>query len=57
MKRVIASLMLSAAVVGCSQNSSPPMSSSSTPARATASANEPLPEGVQLVTLKLPEMT
>jgi hypothetical protein len=50
-------LMLSAAIVGCGQNNTPPRSSNSVPAGATASANEVLPEGVQLVTLKLPEMT
>lgn len=57
MNRIIASLMLSAAIVGCGQNNTPPRSSNSVPAGATASANEVLPEGVQLVTLKLPEMT
>ena len=49
----LSSLMLTAAL-GCGQSSPPPVASDPT---ATAPVEEALPEGVVLVTLKLPEMT
>ena len=49
----LSSLMLTAAI-GCGQNSSPLVVSDSP---AVAPVEEALPEGVVLVTLKLPEMT
>lgn len=55
----LSSLMLTAAL-GCGQNSPPPVASNppaADPASAAAPVDEALPEGVVLVTLKLPEMT
>ncbi len=49
----LSSLMLTAAL-GCGQSSPSPVASDPP---ATAPAEEALPEGVVLVTLKLPEMT
>ena len=49
----LSSLMLTAAL-GCGQNSPPPVANNPP---AAAPIEETLPEGVVLVTLKLPEMT
>ena len=49
----LSSLMLTAAL-GCGQNSPPPVASDPP---AAVPVEEALPEGVVLVTLKLPEMT
>ena len=59
MKRLFWSSMILTLAVGCGQNNPQPVASNSAagaPA-ATASIDEPLPEGAVLVTLKLPEMT
>ena len=54
----LSSLMLTAAL-GCGQNSPPPVASDphATEPASAAPVGETLPEGVVLVTLKLPEMT
>lgn len=52
-KFLLSSLMLTAAI-GCGQSSTPPVASDPLTA---APVEETLPEGVVLVTLKLPEMT
>ncbi len=49
----LSSLMLTAAL-GCGQNNPPPVASDPP---ALAPVDDALPEGVVLVTLKLPEMT
>lgn len=59
MSRFCWSSLFLALAVGCGQSSSSPVSSASAPSEppATAVVDEPLPEGVVLVKLKLPEMT
>lgn len=58
MNRFWLSSLLLALAVGCGQNNSPPVTNNSdSETSATAAASEPLPEGVVLVTLELPEMT
>ncbi len=59
MKRLCSSSLFLALAIGCGQNNPPPVTSNPAPSDplATASNNETLPEGVMLVTLKLPEMT
>ncbi len=54
----LSSLMLTA-VLGCGQSSPPPVANDSPVAdpASVAPADEALPEGTVLVTLKLPEMT
>ena len=54
----LSSLMLTAAL-GCGQNSPPPVTSGSPIAdpASVSPVDEALPEGIVLVTLKLPEMT
>ncbi len=59
MKRSCWCSLFLALAVGCGQNNPHPATSNSAPSESspTAAANEALPEGVVLVTLKLPEMT
>lgn len=58
MKNFWLSALLLTAAIGCGQNNPPPVANDSPAADPTAAvSNEPLPEGVVLVTLKLPEMT
>ena len=60
MKRSCWCSLFLALAVGCGQNNPPPVASNSAPSNAPATAaatDEALPEGVVLVTLKLPEMT
>lgn len=54
----LSSLMLTAAL-GCGQSSPPPVANDppATDSVSVAPVDEALPEGVVLVTLKLPEMT
>ncbi len=59
MKRSCWCSLFLALAIGCGQSNPPPVASNSAPSEppATAASAEPLPEGVTLVTLKLPEMT
>ena len=59
MKRSCWCSLFLALAVGCGQSNPPPVASNSAPSEppTTAASDEPLPEGVKLVTLKLPEMT
>ena len=59
MKRFCWTSMFLTLAVGCGQNNSSSESSypASNDSSATSRADEPLPEGVVLVTLKLPGMT
>ena len=58
MKSFCWSSMFLVLAVGCGQNNSSPVTSNPAPSEPAAAApTEPLPEGVVLVTLKLPEMT
>jgi hypothetical protein len=58
MKRSYWCSLFLALAVGCGQSNPPTVANNSAPSGSPAAANhEPLPEGVVLVTLKLPEMT
>ena len=59
MKRSCWCSLFVALAVGCGQSNPPPVASNSAPSKppALAASDEALPEGVVLVTLKLPEMT
>lgn len=59
MKRSCWCSLFLALAVGCGQSNPPPVANNSAPSDppATAASDKTLPEGVVLVTLKLPEMT